>query len=181
MEKQDRLLAIGNRIKERRIALGISQEALAFEVGYKSRTSINKIELGKTDIVQSMIVKIANALQTTPAFLMGWTDEFESEYNPAKPSGNVFAFEIKGHSMEPRMFDGDTVIVKKQDDVESGEIAIVEIEGKVVARKVIKQDSGIMIVGLNAAAFSPKFYPYDQVRIIGKVVEVRGNVDGWNN
>lgn len=75
MDKLDRLKAIGLRIKTRRESLGMSQESLAEKVGYKSRSSINKIELGKNDIVQSTIVKLADALETTPAYLMGWNEE----------------------------------------------------------------------------------------------------------
>lgn len=82
MEKQNLLKALGQRIKERRTALGMSQESLAFALGYKSRTSINKIELGKTDIVQSTIVKLADSLKTTPAYLLGWDDEYvDNEFN----------------------------------------------------------------------------------------------------
>lgn len=74
MEKQELLRAIGNRIKTRRQELGFTQQDLASMVGYKSRSTINKIELGRNDIVQSSIQKIADALQTTPAYLMGWSD-----------------------------------------------------------------------------------------------------------
>lgn len=71
MDIEHELQMMGQRIRSRREELGLSQEALATTVGYKSRTSINKIELGKTDLPQSMIAKIANALQTTPGYIMG--------------------------------------------------------------------------------------------------------------
>lgn len=83
MSENSTLSDMGNRIKERRLALGMSQESLAFSVGYKSRASINKIELGKTDIGQSMIAKIANALGVEPGYLLGMN---ESE-KPAIPAG----------------------------------------------------------------------------------------------
>lgn len=51
--------------------LGYSQEQLAKMLGYKSRSTINKIELGINDISQSKIKAFANALNTTPAFLLG--------------------------------------------------------------------------------------------------------------
>lgn len=63
---------IGEKIKERREQLQLTQDDLAKMLGYKSRSTINKIELGKTDITQSRIVAYAKALQTTPAYLMGW-------------------------------------------------------------------------------------------------------------
>lgn len=62
------------RIKARREELGMSQEELATKLGYKSRSTINKIEMGKNDITQSKIIAFANALQTTPSYLMGLTN-----------------------------------------------------------------------------------------------------------
>ena len=53
----------------------MTQDALAKKVGYKSRTSIHKIELGLTDLSQSKIMEIADALSTTPEYLMGRTSE----------------------------------------------------------------------------------------------------------
>lgn len=81
MEENSTLSDMGNRIKKRRLALGMSQESLAFSVGYKSRASINKIELGKTDIGQSVIAKIANALGVEPGYLLG-VDESEKTSLP---------------------------------------------------------------------------------------------------
>lgn len=43
------------RIRKRREELGMSQEELAKKMGYKSRSSINKIEMGENDIPQSKI------------------------------------------------------------------------------------------------------------------------------
>ncbi len=63
-----------NRIKLRREELNMSQDELAQKLGYKSRSSINKIELGKSDIPQSKIPAFADALNTTPAYLTGWLD-----------------------------------------------------------------------------------------------------------
>lgn len=65
---------LGNKVKTRREELGLSQEELAFKMGYKSRTSINKIEKGR-EVSQKIIVKLAEALHTSPAYLMGWEDE----------------------------------------------------------------------------------------------------------
>jgi len=72
---------IGKRIKEKRIELGITQEDLASKLGYKSKTTIAKIENGTNDITQSRVVDFANALNTTPAYLMGWEDS-ESQSIP---------------------------------------------------------------------------------------------------
>ena len=68
-------MTIGDRIRYKREELGISQDELARRLGYKSRSSINKIELGLQNLSQSKIKAIADTLQTTPSFIMGWTDE----------------------------------------------------------------------------------------------------------
>ncbi len=65
-------MEIGERIKQMRLDLGLSQDDLAKLIGYKSRSSINKIEIGERDITQSTILAFAKALQTTPSKLMGW-------------------------------------------------------------------------------------------------------------
>lgn len=68
-------MEIGDRIKKRREELDMSQEQLAKKVGYKSRSSINKIELDGRGLPQNKIVALAKALETTPAYLMGWMDD----------------------------------------------------------------------------------------------------------
>lgn len=60
------------RIKQRREELGMSQDELAKKLGYKSRSTIAKIEKGENDITQSKIAAFAKALNTTPSYLMGW-------------------------------------------------------------------------------------------------------------
>lgn len=65
-------MEIGERIKSRREALGMSQDELAKKVGYKSRSSINKIEADGRGLPQKKIVAFATALDTTPSYLMGW-------------------------------------------------------------------------------------------------------------
>jgi len=64
----------GERVKSRREQLGLTQEQLAERLGYKSRSSINKIEMGKNDIPQSKLPDFAKALNTTVAYLIGLTD-----------------------------------------------------------------------------------------------------------
>lgn len=66
--------SIGNRIRKRREALNISQDELAKKLGYKSRSSINKIELDQRNLTQSKIKAIADVLETTPAYIMGWEE-----------------------------------------------------------------------------------------------------------
>lgn len=64
-----------DRIKSRRTELGLTVEELAHKMGYKDKSSISKIERGKADIPQSKIAAFAQALETTPAYLMGWEEQ----------------------------------------------------------------------------------------------------------
>lgn len=82
------MLEIYKRIRARREELGISQEELAKRMGYKSRSSINKIEKGENDIPQSKIVAFAQALRTTPEALMGWetSDTSPQSNTPSDPA-----------------------------------------------------------------------------------------------
>lgn len=68
-------MTVYDRIRSRREELGMSQQDLANKIGYKSRSAINKIEQGLRDISQSKIAAFAKALETTPAYLMGWEEE----------------------------------------------------------------------------------------------------------
>lgn len=68
-------MPIGERIRERRESLGMTQSELARKVGYKSRSSINKLEKDdKNGVSREQLYKIAKALRVTPSYLMGWED-----------------------------------------------------------------------------------------------------------
>lgn len=69
------MATVGDNILRARKRLGMTQEELAKRMGYKSKSTINKIEMGINDIPQSKIVRFAEVLGTTPADLMGWDDE----------------------------------------------------------------------------------------------------------
>lgn len=72
---------VGDNILLMRKCLGWTQEDLAKRMGYKSKSTINKIELGINDIPQSKIALFAEVLGTTPAHLMGWNEE-ENKNSP---------------------------------------------------------------------------------------------------
>ena len=76
---------VGDNILYMRKQLGWTQEELAKRMGYKSKSTINKIEMGINDIPQSKIAQFAEVLGTTPARLMGWDEE---EKTPAEPKLN---------------------------------------------------------------------------------------------
>lgn len=61
---------IGDKIKQRRLELGMTQEELAHKIGCKSKSAINKIEKNINDVNQSKLVKLANALNCPPTFFI---------------------------------------------------------------------------------------------------------------
>lgn len=71
---------IGERIKQSRESLGITQQELADRMGYKSKATINKVELGINDITQTNIKKYSEVLGVSISYLMGWEDE-ERKYD----------------------------------------------------------------------------------------------------
>ena len=85
---------VGENILLMRKRLGWTQEELATKMGYKSKSTINKIELGINDIPQSKIVQFAEILGTTPAHLMGWNEE-----------------NVKNPPEEPKLSEGEKVLL----------------------------------------------------------------------
>ena len=67
-------MELSDRVKKRRLELGLTQEELAKRMGYASKVSINKIEMGRP-CSQKIIVRLAEALDTSVQYLMGWDDE----------------------------------------------------------------------------------------------------------
>ncbi len=198
---------IGKRIREKREAIGMTQEELASKLGYKNKSSIAKIETGANDIIQSKVVEFANVLDTTVAYLMGWDnptpsrkgvvvnvlgrvaagipidaieDIIDTEEIPEEMArtGEFFGLQIHGDSMTPSICDGDIVIVKQQNDAESGDIVIATINGdEATCKRLRKYKDGIELISNN-----PSYSPFEfnnqeieekPVRIIGKVVELR--------
>jgi len=87
--------------------------------------------------------------------------------------GDYFFLRVKGDSMYPEIFEGDLVLVRKQPDVESGELAVVIVNGdEGVVKKVIKKENAIVLQSLN-----PKYEPIvitegQDFMIVGKVKRV---------
>lgn len=215
-------MQIGDRIKQRREELGMSQDELAKKVGYKSRSSINKIEADGRGLPQKKIVDFAKALETSPSDLMGWSDDakrfaaYAEEFNNNFKRRNVgvkinvygrvaagvpiemiedivdeeeitedmarrgtyFGLIIKGDSMTPNICNGDTVIVRNQEDAESGDTVIATVNGSdATCKRIMKHKGGIELIA-NNPSYKPMYYSNEEienkpVRILGKVVELR--------
>lgn len=203
-------MTMADRIKERRLQMAYTQEELAKKLGLQ-KSAIAKYENGRVEnIKRSVIAEMANVLECSPSYLMGWdeaspkshkkgivinvlgrvaagvpleaiediidTEEISEEM--AK-TGEFFGLQIDGDSMEPRMQKGDVVIVRKQDDAESGDVVIAMINGNdATCKRLRKYRDGIELVS-NNPIYKPMFFSNEEiiskpVKIIGKVVELRG-------
>lgn len=99
----------------------------------------------------------------------------------AAGGAEYFGLQIRGNSMEPKISDGDIVIVRKQPDVESGEIAVVLVNGDdATVKRVKKSAAGITLIS-NNPAYDPMFYSNEDIEklpvaILGRVVELRAKI-----
>lgn len=195
------------KIRQLRIAKGLSQEALGEIIGVK-KAAINKYEKGRVvNIKRSTLHKLADALGVLPADLLddadapkptrinvygsipagipieaiedviGWED-----ISPDMLAGGkeYFGLRVNGDSMEPKYLDGDTIIVQKQPDCESGDDCVVYVNGyEATLKKVIKQVNCIVLQPLNSK-YEPKIYDYNDeinpITIAGVVREIRRKV-----
>lgn len=203
--------SIGERIKEARKSAGLTQLELAKKTEL-SRSYIGDIEKDRYNPSVSTLQLIATATNTPLEDLLPSTKTVSPagrgvripvlgrvvagipieaveeilDYEEITPelaaTGEFFALKIRGHSMEPRMMEGDVVIVRRQDDVESGDIAIVLVNGnEATVKRVKKQEEGITLIATNTSVYEPHFYSNKEiadlpVRILGRVVELRGKM-----
>lgn len=196
----------GKRIKELREKYDLTQEQLAQKLETTKQT-IFKYENGiVTNIPSDKVEKMASIFNVSPSYILGWDDIIAEKPNRIKVYGSVPAgipieavedvcdwedvpmdwvatgdkfigLKVKGNSMYPKYIDGDTVIVKLQPDCESGQDAVVYVNGyDATLKKVIKQQDGIMLQPINSD-YEPKKYDYNDeifpVSILGVVVELR--------
>lgn len=201
-------MTMAERIKERRLQMAYTQEELAQKLGLQ-KSAIAKYENGRVEnIKRSVIADMANILECSPSYLMGWDEPPHSRKGVAinvlgrvaagipleaiediidteeiseemAKTGEFFGLQIDGDSMEPRMQKGDVVIVRKQDDAESGDIVIAMINGDdATCKRLRKYRDGIELIS-NNPSYEPMFFSNEEimskpVKIIGKVVELRG-------
>ena len=194
-------------LKELRIKKGVLQKDVAdyLQLG---RTTYVKYENKDTEPNEETIIKLSEYFGVTTDYLLGKTQiptagkkgvkipvygnvaagipisaiedivDYEEITEELAASGEYFGLVIKGDSMEPRMMTGDVVIVKSQPTAETGDIAIVMVDGEnATCKKIKKTPEGIMLISLNPTC-EPMFYSNKQieqlpVRILGKVVELR--------
>lgn len=184
----------------------ITQKDIAVIAGV-SQQSVSNWLAGKLMPRMGAIEKIAEYFDVAKSDLLEMKDGYESkatripvlgtvkagiprtavqeilDYEEISPEmarcGEYFALRIKGDSMEPRMHEGDVVIVKQQSTVDSGQIAIVLVNGdEATVKKVRFRNNGIELIAFNSYAYEPHFYSAEDIQrlpveIIGRVVELR--------
>ncbi|MEG2521289.1 MAG: XRE family transcriptional regulator [Anaerovoracaceae bacterium] len=198
----------GEKIKQLRMSMGLTQEELGIKVGVK-RAAINKYETGVVvNIKRSTLQKLSEIFDVPAASLLDDSEtstkvrglsipvlgsiaagipidaiedivDYEEIDLKMASTGEFFGLQIKGSSMEPRIMEGDVVIIRQQSDVESGEVAAVLVNGdEATLKKVVKHKNGISLISFNQA-FEPRFFTMEEIeskpiKILGKVVELRG-------
>lgn len=197
-------MSIGKRIANLREEYGWKQYELAQKMDLNP-AALNKIENGKRSIKEEEISKVAQifgistdtllgvntprpgnripilgtVVAEQPAYaaenIVGW----EEVTDKMSMQGKLFALKVKGSSMEPEFKEGDIVIVREQPDIESGDIAVVLINGDEATLKKVKKDpNGLFLYAFNQAVYEPHFYSNNDietlpVRIVGRVIENR--------
>ena len=195
---------VAYRIRNLREKNNLTQKELACRV-FKSESTVRMWELGKSEpdlatinllseifgTSTDYIIDGASAVAPVRISVLGYVaagipieaiadilDYEEIDPSMLKDGSEYFALQIKGQSMEPKISEGDVVIVRKQPDVDSGQIAIVCVNGdEATCKKVMKQPGGILLQPLNPT-FTPTFYSNDDIvnipiTILGRVVELR--------
>ena len=204
-------MGLKENLKSARLSLGLTLDEAALKIGVSKPTLQRYESGVIANIPAENIEKLATLYATTPALLMGWAQngfandngvsipvlgnvaaglpnsafenvigtEYISDSDAAM--GEYFALRISGSSMEPKISEGDTVIVRKQSDVESGKIAIVMVGGhEATCKKLVKHMGGVSLVPLNSAYpvlfFTNEEIMNNPVSVIGQVVELRAKL-----
>lgn len=200
-------MKIGDKIRNARINKDMSQEELGARLGVK-KAAVSKWENGTvSNIKRSVLRQLADILELDPAELImeapkrsgeavrinvlgrvaagipieAIEDIIDTEEITAAmaATGTFIGLRIAGDSMEPRIMDGDTVIVRLQDDADSGDTVIALVDGHdATCKRLRKYKEGIELIA-NNPKYAPQYYDQGEVdtlpvKIIGKVVELRG-------
>lgn len=192
------------QLKRLRIGCKMSQKELASKL-FVSQQAVGKWERGEATPNPETIARLAEIFDVTADELIGRppqkqqgvripvlgdvaagipieavTDivDYEEIDDAMASTGEHFGLRIKGTSMEPRMMEGDVVIVRKQETAETGDTVVVLVNGDSATVKKIKfTPAGIYLIPTNPSHevqfYSPQDVEQLPVRVIGKVVELR--------
>ena len=175
-------LRIGERIKKRREEIGLSLQHVADKLDV-NRSSVMRWENGETNRIKLPIVeKLAQILQTSPDYLMGYagTDDRENiiYYELADGRyrhGHYFYLLVSGDSMAPHLLDDDQILVKEQNTLTNGQLGVFLLDGQTFILREYYHGETVEL-----HAFNP-YYPVlrleekdaDRIQIIGRVMESR--------
>lgn len=204
-------MEIRDMIKNKRIKLGLTMAEVAKACGVSEATISRWESGNIVNMRRSKLSALAKVLELPPAALidpstdahphekgvripvLGFVqagipvDAIENivDYEEIPESmarhGEYFGLLIRGNSMEPKMSDGDLVIIKKQPDVDSGDVAVVLVGGdEATIKKVKKRPDGILLIP-NNRDYEPMFFSNQDildlpVTVIGKAVELRAKL-----
>lgn len=117
---------LGDLIKQKREELGLSQEELARILGYKHKSSINKIELGLADVPRTKVPAFAKALGMTPVELSGWSEKrIESSFSYCMEQQMA----LMGYTLIYSA-DGDVILTHGGNEYEVTEKDVKELEAR---------------------------------------------------
>ena len=153
-------------------ALGVHPSYL---MGWEANEGLIDIPVATTGV---MIPVLGYVRAGVPMTAVENIIDYEEISKEDAAKGEHFGLVVKGDSMEPRFAEGDVVIVRKQETVENGEIAVVLVNGDdATVKKFYRSDNGIKLVSTNPT-YDPFFFTPDEVdslpvQVIGRVVELR--------
>ncbi|MGN0787081.1 MAG: LexA family protein [Christensenellales bacterium] len=154
----------------------VSIDFLLCKTDDPNESSVPTRNIEKESVKVPVFAQVAAGL---PLFMSEDIVDYEEIPKAWLAKGEYFGLTIKGNSMEPRICDGDVVIVRKQPTCENGQVAIVAINGdEATCKKVSFHANGITLIPFNQA-YEPMFFTSDEVKnlpitIYGVVVELRG-------
>ena len=144
--------------------------------------------LGETDEIEAplpsqsdrVLIPVLGYIRAgTPITAIEDIEDWEEINASLAKTGEFVALRVKGDSMEPKISDGDIAIIRRQETIESGQIAAVIINGdEATIKKVRLLPDGIMLIAFNPAVYEEHYYSKEEiadlpVRIYGRCIEVR--------
>lgn len=166
----------GNIANMGRDKIALLSQILKISPGAIAGYDNSKGNLEKSNAVKVPVLGLVRA--GIPMDAVEYIIDYEEISDDMARQGDFFGLQIKGDSMEPKISEGDVVIVRKQPDIESGEIAIVLVNGdEATIKKVQKFNGGINLIPSNPSydvlTYTNEMIEKLPVRILGKVVELR--------
>lgn len=171
------------RLPHRARALEIKRlpEDVALESGGKSfKPKIIRGEFGRgrssdpaaeADAQASVALPLLGRIAAgTPIEALRQTDRFVAVPASMLGSGEYYALEVDGDSMiDAGIFDGDTVVIERCDDAETGAIVVALVEHEEVTLKRLRKRHNSVALEPANPAFETRIFGPDQVEIQGRL------------